>query len=164
MHWKALCILEVCGVVLHMHAMWTLCGMGGGKCRVMARICPLDCNPWQHGAHHKQQSLCSWCQVSMSGARQLEDQCAQAPGMTVQALSGIVGSLSKVPALQVLGSNKLAEVPFSLTQLPRLARLDLSANLLVNVPPTLGHIKALKELDLRQAAPVELGERLMLAT
>ena len=51
--------------------------------------------------------------------------------------------------LQVLGSNRLAEVPLSIAALPKLARLDLSANLLVTVPPALGHIKTFKELDLR---------------
>lgn len=50
---------------------------------------------------------------------------------------------------QVLGSNRLAELPLSIAALPKLARLDLSANLLVTVPPALGHIKTFKELDLR---------------
>ena len=49
----------------------------------------------------------------------------------------------------MLGSNKLAELPPSLAGLPRLARLDASANLLTTVPPALGHIKTFKELDLR---------------
>ena len=53
---------------------------------------------------------------------------------------------------QVLGSNRLAEVPPSVAQLPKLARLDLSDNCLTTVPPALGHIRALKELDLRCAA------------
>ena len=51
--------------------------------------------------------------------------------------------------LQVLGSNRLTELPPSLANLPKLARLDVSANLLVTVPPALGHIKTFKELDLR---------------
>ena len=38
-----------------------------------------------------------------------------------------------------------------MAQLPKLARLDLSDNCLTTVPPALGHIRALKELDLRCA-------------